>query len=46
MKAIQALNEDRRVGPNPDNFNLVENHCHMQWFSLKKTENLNYISFS
>ena len=22
MKAIQALNEDRRVGPNPDNFNF------------------------
>lgn len=22
MKAIQALNEDRRVGPDPDNFNF------------------------
>ena len=45
MKAIQALNEDRRVGQIQITLTLSENHCHMQWFSFEITENLNYIPF-
>ena len=47
MKAIQALNEDRRVGPDPDNFISKRKPLYiMQWFFLIKTENLNYIQFN
>ena len=47
MKAIQALNEDRRVGPIQITLISKRKPLYiMQWFFLIKTENLNYIQFN